>query len=232
MRPILASLLIVALAGACQGEDKAPSSAKITMTGKREGFISVSSSQTVTKTEGGKEATSKTSRQLTITLFRLGEKVALPVALPAKSGEREKESELKDLLKQAVAAATSPELVAVEGKLGTSEEPVIIALAGAKGVKRVPILMADKVIKLTDKNKKDYPPENAAVVEGAAVKGKVKFGSESTEWAIQDGERRIPILLGKGVAPPTEGRRVRVTGAVRLDQGTLAIEAKTVEPVR
>jgi hypothetical protein len=191
------------------------------MTGKGEAFIQSSVAVYAVKPgEDPKKKADEARKEVTATAFKLGEKQGIVVVFPA------------DTFKVEDALAVIGRTAAVEGVLSWTDERLLIAVAGAKGEKRVPMLVAEKVVRLDEKSKGRYPAVNHAVIEGKAVKGAVKAGTESFEWSIQNGDEKIPLTLPKGGKQPEAGSRVRASGKVRVSGGQLVIDAAKVESVK
>jgi hypothetical protein len=223
MATLLTWPVLAMLAAAAPADEKpaAPAPARVTMTGKGASYIQASSVQVEIKAgEDAQKKLSEALKQVTATTFTVGEKGGVVVVLPANTFK------LDDALKVIGA------VVAVEGVLSSTDNAVLVAVAGGADAKRVPVLVADKVVQLDEKNKDRFPAENGAVVEGTAIKGAITVGGAALEWAIQNGDGRVPLALAKGVGPPEAGAKVRASGKVRVAAGQLVLEATKVEPVK
>jgi hypothetical protein len=223
MKTPLAGLLLTLVTVAVVAEEKAPvpPRVRVVMTGKGEAFFQSSNVRIEVKPgEDLRKKIEEALKEVTATAFKVGEGEGVVVVFPANAVK------VEDALK------VIGGLAVVEGVLGFSDDAILIASAGAKGAKRVPVLVALKVGKLDDKAKGDYPAVNHAVVEGQAVRGEFKIGTETFEWSMQDGDGRIPLRLPKGVKSPEPGTQIRASGKVRVAEGQWVLEVAKVEPMK
>ena len=122
--------------------------------------------------------------------------------------------------------------MAVEGVLTSTNNPVLVAMSEKKGPKQVLLLTANKVTLVDAKNKQDFPAQGNAIIFGIVTKRKSKVGSETVEWAIQNGKGHIPFTLPKGGKHPKAGTKLRASGKVRVVDEKFLLEAIKVDPVK
>jgi hypothetical protein len=172
----------------------------------------------------GKRALTKV--ELTLSLFDLGQGQKLAVALPSPQtppAESQKSGGADPDLKRLLARMEDQVLVAVEGTLSHSDDPLVAALAGSAGTKQVPILIGTKETRINDDNRQQFPPEHHARVEGVLLFGDAALGAEKTRWSVRDGSRTIPLFLSEQPKPSTAGVRVSAQGTVRIVEGRFVV---------
>jgi hypothetical protein len=223
--PHLAYALLVLLPAQSSGKSDAtkPPPAKVVLTGKGAGFMKWSTSTTTVGADG-KPATTKV--ELTLSLFDLGQGQKLAVALPSpppRPTESQESGGADPDLKRLLARMEDQGQVAVEGTLSHSADPLVAAFAGAAGAKRVPILLATKETRLSEANRKLFPPGQQARVEGVLVFGDAARGAEKTRWSVRDGTGSIALQLPEQPKPPAAGVRVSAQGTVRIVEGRFVV---------
>lgn len=216
----LALLTVVCGLGADEPKPTPPAP-RVVVTGKSVGLMLM------------KETTGKETKTLQVTLLELADHSKLAVALPPEPPQARKEGgadpDLERLLRQ---ATQTPEMV-VQGRLSSTSNTTVLAVVGAKDAKTIPLLIADRVTELTATNRKDFPPLNAARVEGVLVRAPTKLGPLTTDWALgQDAPAQIPLLLAPGAPTPVAGGKVRVTGPVRVVHGRFVVQVKEMDAIK
>jgi hypothetical protein len=166
------------------------------------------------------EELAKALKECKLTVIKPDETTAVVIALPPKG---------LDSTELGLAAIRKDRLIVVEGILTTTENESLLKSCGIKGIKRVPLLIAKTATWVNDKNKDRFPSENRLTIRGVARKCEIKIGSESFNWAIENADGFIPILLAKDAKVPDAGTTVLVSGNLRVVDGRPVVKSDKIE---
>ncbi len=203
------------------------------MTGQRAGLLLVSSRQVVITTREGHEEKTDEETRRTMTMLRLDGGSCLAVLLPRSQDDPREggPDEADPDLLAALEAAAEPTPIAVERMLSSSEDLLVTAFCDAGEARRVPVLVAEKVTTVNDADKADFPGSDRLRGEGILRKAGSEFDGEKTAWAMQDGDGRVSLLVKPMETAPGDGRKVLVSGTLRIVSGRCAIVASEVRPI-
>ncbi len=166
------------------------------------------------------EELDKALKEFRFIVIKPDETSSVVVALPTKG---------LDFNELALATIKKDRLIVVEGILTTTSNEFLVETWAMKGAKRVPLLIAKTATWVNEKNKNQFRAERHIVLRGVARKREIKIGSETFEWAIENANGFIPIILAKDAKVPVAGTTLLVTGNLRVVDGRPMVKADKIE---